>query len=96
MAPSPAVLLLDEPLSNLDPYWVLTILQLLRAAADEGAAVLVTLHDLHLLDAFDRVLMLHGGRLVDDAAPDHVTAGRSFGDVFRVEASGRRWRLRSA
>lgn len=96
LAPRPAVLLLDEPLSNLDPYWVLTILQQLRAAADEGAAVLVTLHDLHLLDAFDRVLMLDGGRLVDDAAPDHVTARRSFADVFRVEASGGRWRLRSA
>ena len=33
LAPRPLVLLLDEPLSNLDPYWVLRMLALMRAAA---------------------------------------------------------------
>jgi len=94
LAPRPSVLLLDEPLSNLDPYWVMTILQVLRDAADEGAAVLVTLHDLHLLDAFDRVLMMNRGLMVSDAAPDVTIQGSSFADTFRVEPNGPRWRLR--
>ncbi|MCW3797476.1 ABC transporter ATP-binding protein [Sphingomonas sp. BN140010] len=96
LAPRPAVLLLDEPLSNLDPYWVVTILQLLRDAAEAGAAVLLSLHDLHLLDTFDRVLMLNAGQLVEDGPPKQILHGPSLADTFRVEASGPRWRLRRA
>ena len=95
LAPRPAVLLLDEPLSNLDPYWVLMILQVLRDAANSGAAVLLTLHDLHLLGQFDRVLLMNGGMLIEDDAPDLITQRSSLADTFRVEPSGAHWRLRS-
>ena len=45
--PSHSVLLLDEPLSNLDPYWVLRTLQILRDEMKNGErAVVVSLHDL--------------------------------------------------
>ena len=38
---NPRILLLDEPLSNLDPYWVLRFLSIFEAAARSGQAVLV-------------------------------------------------------
>jgi len=95
LAPRPAVLLLDEPLSNLDPYWVLMILQVLREAADGGAAVLLTLHDLHLLGQFDRVLLMDGGRLVEDDVPELITKRSSLAATFRVEPGISGWRLRS-
>jgi len=94
LAPRPAVLLLDEPLSNLDPYWALSILQLLRRTAAAGAVVLMSLHDLHLLDAFDRVLLLNQGVLMADAAPDLIATDPVFAETFRVETDGGRWRLR--
>ena len=46
LAARPRLLLLDEPLSNLDPYWVLRTLQILNSEADRnGCAVLASLHD---------------------------------------------------
>lgn len=87
LAAAPSLLLLDEPLSHLDPYWVVRCLELLREASNAGALVLVTLHDLHQLGRFDRVLLLSDGAVVDDGDPAQVLASASFEQVFRIRAS---------
>jgi iron complex transport system ATP-binding protein len=87
LAGAPRLLLLDEPLSHLDPYWVITVLDCLRQAAAEGAAVLLTLHDLTLLGRCDRVLMMAGGRVAADDAPAQLLAAPLFERVFRVRAN---------
>ena len=66
LAAKPRLLLLDEPLSNLEPYWVLRLLEILRGVADDGAMVLVALHDLLQLPAFDRALLIDGGAVQMD------------------------------
>lgn len=86
LAGRPSLLLLDEPLSHLDPYWVLHVLGLLREAARGGALVLLTLHDLHQLARFDRVLVMDGGRIAADGSPADVLASARFEQVFRVPA----------
>lgn len=86
LAARPALLLLDEPLSNLDPYWVLRFLELFRAAADSGQAVLVALHDLSLLSRFDRALLIAGGKIEMDEAPADLTASERFEKIFRIRA----------
>ena len=58
----PTVLLVDEPTSNLDAANAMTVVQALRTAASEGAAVLVASHD-ELLASAGRNLRLEGGRL---------------------------------
>jgi iron complex transport system ATP-binding protein len=64
------LLVLDEPVAGLDPDAQLAVLELLRREADEGRAVVVTLHDLSLAARYcDRVLVLERGRLAADAAP---------------------------
>ncbi len=75
---APDLYLLDEPTNHLDPQHQLDVLQLFRAKADHGAAVLATLHDANLAVRFaDRCLLLFGdGRwtlgptsaVLDDAA----------------------------
>ena len=79
LAARPRLLLLDEPLSNLDPYWVLRTLEILESEASEnGCAVLASLHDLNQIGAFDRVLLVDEGGVVADAAPaDDVGLSRS-------------------
>jgi iron complex transport system ATP-binding protein len=89
----PRLLLLDEPLSNLDPAWSLRIVDLLRAASAAGTALLVSVHDLTLAHAFDRVLMLSGGRLVADDAPQALLGSALFREVFEVEPAETGWRL---
>lgn len=82
----PAVLLLDEPLSNLDPYWVFRLLDQFRAAADSGQSVLVALHDLSLLPRFDRALLISNGEIQLDESPVKMIADERFAEIFRIRA----------
>jgi biotin transport system ATP-binding protein len=62
----PAVLVLDEPTTLLDLRNARRIAELV---ADLPQQVLLVTHHLHLLDGFDRVLVMEGGRVVADAPP---------------------------
>ncbi|GHA82440.1 cell division ATP-binding protein FtsE [Cognatilysobacter bugurensis] len=69
----PALLVADEPTGNLDPTLSAEILALLESLAARGTAVLVASHDLTLVRHMRRrVLVLDGGRLVDDIAPEEL------------------------
>jgi iron complex transport system ATP-binding protein len=59
LAQNPRIFLLDEPTNQLDPNHQIEALQLLRARADAGAAVIVTLHDANLAARFaDHALLI--------------------------------------
>lgn len=93
LAPKPRLLLLDEPLSNLDPAWALRILDLLEDAASDGTAILLALHDLNLLPRFTRVLLMARGERRADTEPQALLGSDLFGEVFGVEPAGNGWRL---
>lgn len=64
------LLVADEPAAGLDPDAQFLTLELLRAEAARGAAVVVTLHDLTLAArTCDRLVILHHGQVVADGAP---------------------------
>jgi putative ABC transport system ATP-binding protein len=63
------VLLADEPTGELDFATGVTILELLRAQAGAGRAVLVVTHNREIARAADRVVELSSGKLVSDGAP---------------------------
>nr|WP_240107051.1 ABC transporter ATP-binding protein [Streptomyces sp. MUM 203J] len=64
LAAGPALLIADEPTSQLDAETRATVVGLLRAAVDdEGTTALVTTHDEELLDRADRVYALRDGVL---------------------------------
>ncbi len=88
LAEKPPLLLLDEPLSNLDPYWVLRFLHRVDEEAARGAAVLVALHDLSQLHRFDRALLIDGGQVVANETPDGLLAHPAFEKSFRVVKDG--------
>lgn len=61
LAQSPDVFLLDEPTNHLDPQHQLDVLNVFRHAADDGAAVVASLHDVNLAVRYaDRCLLLFG------------------------------------
>lgn len=93
LAPQPRVLLLDEPLSNLDPYWVLRLLKLLRELAQGGATVVVALHDIDRIEHFDRVLLVEGGELRADLPPGAMLCAPEFLRAFRIERGSAGWQL---
>jgi ABC-2 type transport system ATP-binding protein len=80
-------LLLDEPLSGLDPAAASEFGALLRRLADGGAAVLMVTHDLfRAVDVGDRVGIMKAGRLVEDrpsASLTHAELERLYLDHMR-------------
>jgi ABC-2 type transport system ATP-binding protein len=61
----PRLMLLDEPLSGLDPRGIRSAREAIRALAREGTAVLLSSHQLELIEALaDRILILRRGRRV--------------------------------
>ena len=61
----PEVLVLDEPLTGLDPAAMRRMKSTVLRTAEEGAAIIVSSHMLHLVEEIcGRVLILAGGRKV--------------------------------
>ena len=72
----PEVLVLDEPANGLDPAGIRWLRDLLRSLAAEGRTVLVSSHVLsEVAQTVDRVVIIHRGRLIQQAAISEVLAG---------------------
>ena len=85
----PQVLLLDEPLTGLDPKAIRSVRDSVRRRADEGAGVIVSSHLLDLVERLcDRMLVLHRGRAVAIGSLDEIrsaagsSASGSLEEVF--------------
>lgn len=61
----PRIAFLDEPFSGLDPLWQERLLDVLRETARAGTAVILSAHQMHLVERVaDRVIVLARGRTV--------------------------------
>ena len=73
----PQALLLDEPLTGLDPAGIRRMKETIKERARQGAAVLLSSHLLHLVEEVcTRVLIMQGGRKVALGTIDEILAGR--------------------
>jgi ABC-2 type transport system ATP-binding protein len=88
---APAVLLLDEPASGLDPRARVELRSVLRAQAGQGMSVLVSSHDLGELEQLaDRSVLIADGRVVREHQSAAGTAGTwrlSAVDPDRLESA---------
>ncbi len=85
----PRALVLDEPLTGLDPGGMRKMKATIVARAREGAAVVLSSHLLHLVEELcTRILLIYGGRAVAFGALDDIIAerpqlaGRGLEDIF--------------
>ena len=82
----PSLLVLDEPVSGLDPGLDPSVMHTLRGLADEGRTVVVATHDLDDLDVCDRLLLLAPGGTVAYFGPPGEALGHfgvtDFADLF--------------
>ena len=92
----PRVYLLDEPLAHLDLNHQVAVLELMsRRVREEGAALVMVLHDVNLAARYcDWALLLFGEGEYEfgDAVPDARALSRLYGYPLRVIQDGeRRW-----
>lgn len=86
LATEAKVLLLDEPTAALDVAHALALLDVLRAVARAGAAVVVVLHQLQEAAAVaDQVVLMADGRCVQTGPADQVIAADPIRAVYGVE-----------
>lgn len=84
------ILLADEPLNGLDPYYQHTIMQTLSAEAVEGKIVLAAIHDLAIAKQYcSRIWVFHNQALHTDAAPKTALSPSILRQVFKIECDGR-------
>jgi iron complex transport system ATP-binding protein len=84
------LLVADEPITDLDPYHQLLVMETLRELAENSGGVLVVLHDLALAARFaTRLILLHRGRVVATGSPVEVLSDEHLARVYRVAAQDR-------
>ena len=66
------LLLADEPTGALDSKAGVTVLEVLRARADQGGAVLLVTHEPRFAAWADRTVFIRDGRIVDETGPSDL------------------------
>lgn len=93
LAARPRLLLLDEPVANLDPLWQLRLMERLREAVAAGQGAVVAMHDLDLAGRFaDRLVLMDGGSIVAEGEPEAMLGSARLGEVFGIERVDGLWR----
>lgn len=86
----PDILLVDEPVTGLDPGHAMDCASRLQAYAAGGRLVIAALHDLTLAARHaTRVLALKDGRVAGEGALDAQMIGRLFGVEADIRGEGR-------
>lgn len=80
------IVLLDEPLANLDIRYQLELIRLLkRLNAERGISIVMALHDVNLASRFDRLVVVKGGNVIGKGAPSEVLRADALREAFEVE-----------
>jgi len=82
----PELLILDEPVTSLDPAGVVEIRGLLRDLADRGVTVFMSSHNIgEVARLADRVGIIHAGRIVTELSADRLASnGERLVSTFRT------------
>jgi iron complex transport system ATP-binding protein len=88
LAQQTPILLLDEPLNNLDLNHQLEIMQLLCGLHAGGKTILVVVHDLNMAAQYcDELVLLDQGRLAARGTPNDILDPRTILEVFKVRVA---------
>ena len=86
----PAVLILDEPASGLDPRARAEMKEVIRQLKRMNKTILISSHILpELAEMCDNIAILEQGRLVANGTVEEVTAARQGARILKVEVSDR-------
>ncbi len=85
------LVLLDEPLANLDIKYQIEIMRLLRELQDQKhISVIMALHDINMALQFERVMVIKDGRIVGIGNPEMILSEDLLKEAFDVSIEMKR------
>ncbi|HBA25870.1 MAG TPA: ABC transporter [Nitrospinae bacterium] len=82
------ILLLDEPLANLDIKYQIELIRLLRNLRDiKNISVVMALHDINMAFQFDCVYIVKDGMLIASGEPHEIIASELLKDAFDIDVT---------
>jgi iron complex transport system ATP-binding protein len=85
------LLLLDEPLANLDIKYQIEFLRLLRGLQEKkGISVIMALHDINVALQFEKVMLIKEGRVLGSGSPGAVLTNGMIKQAFDVDIEVRK------
>jgi len=85
------VLLLDEPLANLDIRYQIEFLRLLRGLQEQkGISVIMALHDINIALQFEKVMVIKEGSILGSGSPETILTKEMIRQAFEVDIEVRR------
>ncbi len=80
------LLLLDEPLANLDIKYQVELIKLLKELRDRRSiSVVMALHDINIAFQFDRIMLIKEGNMLSVGSPEEVMTEDILKEAFDVE-----------
>ncbi len=82
------IILLDEPISNLDIRHQLEVMDTLRSLVNKaGITIIMVVHDLNIAAQYsDRIVIMDKGRIVGAGKPEEVITKESIAATYGVDA----------
>jgi iron complex transport system ATP-binding protein len=85
------LLLLDEPLANLDIKYQIDLVKLLKNLREtRNISVVMALHDINMALQFEKVMLIKDGRIIGFGKPEEILTGDTLKQAFDVSVEVRR------
>jgi ABC-2 type transport system ATP-binding protein len=95
MLHNPDLLILDEPMSGLDPNQIVEIRNLIKKMGHEKTVIYCS-HILSEVSATcDRILIINDGQIAASGTPDELTSRSGKGNKYQVRIKGNRFDIES-
>jgi len=89
LATKAPILLADEPTTALDPYYQISVMNILQKESRTGTTVIAALHDLKLAQKFtDKIWVMNTGKFVTYGPASTVLTDDILKTVFRITSNG--------
>lgn len=80
------ILLLDEPLANLDIKYQIELIRMLKELRDKkGITIVMALHDINMAFKFERIILVKEGRIRYSGPPEATLTREKIQEAFDVE-----------
>jgi iron complex transport system ATP-binding protein len=91
LAGEPEWILADEPLSHLDPAHQWALMDIFRQQTKKARGVILVVHDIALASRHaDRIILLHGGKIISDGIPSDVVTPENLHTAYGIKATIRK------